>query len=1271
MNAGEIEYRITGDNSGLNRSLDNVNNAANTAAQSITQAAEATNAITENAGQASSSLEATAAAAANISDSAAAAAAATGNAAQSADVSRAAYEAALNTQRRLAEQIAATTERLNSLRAVENDMSAAQQRGDISAAAYSRYQRQVQETTSQLNALNIQQNAVNARVQDMSRSLGSAASASNNASNALRDTGSQADQAANNVNDIARAADQVDQNTNAAANNGALQKIGEGAKKAAGWVLKISAAAVTAAAGTVAALAKSAVDSYAEYEQLIGGVETLFGNSADVIKGYADNAYKTAGMSANAYMETVTGFSASLLQGLDGDTAKAAEIANQAVTDMSDNANKMGTDMSLIQNAYQGFAKQNYTMLDNLKLGYGGTQAEMARLINDSGVLGDSMEVTAETVNNVSFDKIIEAINVIQTDMGITGTTAKEAATTIQGSIASLSAAWTNFLTGAADPTQDFDALLHNVVDSFLTVTDNLMPRIQAVLPQLAEGLTGLVNGILPEIPEMINRTLPEVLKGADAIIRGLLDALTRGIETAGPIISENAPVIIETLVDGIRNALPQLATAGIEIIGELIKSVLDNAGDITQGALDIITALADGLTEALPELIPAAVEAILIITETLFHNVDKLLEAGFQLITGLAEGLLNSLPELIKHVPAIIVSLTEALILAIPEVTKFAFELCSSIGEYIANFDWSDYAEKGGKNLKNALSWALTGEGIDEHLKRRQEEDAKRIAQYKNLTVDQIDNTKNYLMKKLGELNEISVAADANGFYDWDALPEWVRRGVEGSGLSIGEYVENYKNELLQQISDLDAARKTALDINKTGGDEWLAEEEERRKRAQEVFDKYGINMNADGSQKNSDTSSDDAETLDSELADLENKFATHKVTEEQYWAKRKEILEKYRDDNDPEWWKLYDKVTDHYDTLAETEKEAAEKAAKESEQAAEKAARDRESNLKNTVENTFRDLETMQLEMGYDDEWLREQKRAFIETLDHNSDTYKDYNLKLLQEEDKANDELKKQAQKDADEAAKEAKEAADKVKKSYEEVKKSRDSLANDLKTDIGTVFNSSEDTDKRTGEKSKSRKTDTAEFEKKLAAKKKLTSKIAELLNKDVPMSLVKELLKLDPEDALYFANDLLKNPTKLQKLKKDLTEDEDVSNIIANMVTENSDEFTELGTNAGELFGEAFSKAFSENWEAAFDKIFGSEDSLNSTVSVVNSANNTAAQTAVSTPVQTETSSTQTATTTAPAAVKSNEKYIIVDVNGTYIATVVNKENKSKQITGGG
>ena len=344
----------------------------------------------------------------------------------------------------------------------------------------------------------------------------------------------------------------------------AFEKIGSAAVKV-GSVIATGLAAGTAAIGSIV---KDAVGNYAEYEQLVGGVETLFKDSGAAVLEYASKAYTTAGLSANEYMETVTSFSASLLQGLGGDTDKAAEIANRAITDMSDNANKMGTDMSLIQNAYQGFAKQNYTMLDNLKLGYGGTQSEMARLINESGVLGDSMEVTAETVNSVSFDKIIEAIGVVQDRMGITGTTAKEASTTIQGSFSSLKAAWANFLTGMADDTQDFDALLGGLVDSVITVGDNLIPRIQLLLPRLVDGLNQLISTLLPYVPGIIESVLPGLISGAVALLNGLIASLPSILQ----ILIEQLPFIMTQISAGLVQTFPLL----LQTVKDLFAQIWD-----------------------------------------------------------------------------------------------------------------------------------------------------------------------------------------------------------------------------------------------------------------------------------------------------------------------------------------------------------------------------------------------------------------------------------------------------------------------------------------------------------------------------------------------------------------------------------------------------------------------------------------------------------------------------------------------------------------------
>lgn len=285
-----------------------------------------------------------------------------------------------------------------------------------------------------------------------------------------------------------------------------FEKIGNAAVKCG----KAVAAGLAVGAAAVGTLMKASIGEYADYEQLVGGVETLFKESQGKVMEYANSAYKTAGLSANEYMETVTSFSASLLQGLDGDTEKAAEIANLAITDMADNANKMGTDMSSIQNAYQGFAKQNYTMLDNLKLGYGGTQTEMARLINDSGVLGAAITVTADTVNQVPFHKIVEAIHIIQDEMEITGTTAKEASDTISGSFSSFKATWKNLLVGLASGDQDVNQLFANFTSAGKTAAKNVISvipsfirNLQTVLTSAAQFIsTEWANTIWPKIQE-------------------------------------------------------------------------------------------------------------------------------------------------------------------------------------------------------------------------------------------------------------------------------------------------------------------------------------------------------------------------------------------------------------------------------------------------------------------------------------------------------------------------------------------------------------------------------------------------------------------------------------------------------------------------------------------------------------------------------------------------------------------------------------------------
>ena len=437
-----------------------------------------------------------------------------------------------------------------------------------------------------------------------------------------------------------------------------LGKIGSAVSTA----VKASAAAVGAASAGVAALGTACINAYADYEQLVGGVETLFKDSADTIQTYADNAYKTAGLSANEYMETVTSFSASLLQSLGGDTEKAAAAADLAITDMADNANKMGTAMESIQDAYQGFAKQNYTMLDNLKLGYGGTKEEMQRL------LADAEKLSGVKYDLSSYADIVEAIHVIQTEMGITGTTAKEASTTIQGSVASMKAAWANLMVGMADDTQDFDLLLSNFIESIGTVADNLLPRIGIVI----EGMGKLVAGLAPEIasalPTLTNELLPNLVElGVQSI-----SALVQGIQENGDSLAAGALSIVGTLAEGIAELLPMVADT----------------------AASLVVSLADGLTESLPDIIPIAIETISTLVENLTENANTIIDAGIQIILSLGEGLIAALPQLIETVPQIVINIANVINDNAPKlvdtalylITRLAVGLVQAIPTLVAN---------------------------------------------------------------------------------------------------------------------------------------------------------------------------------------------------------------------------------------------------------------------------------------------------------------------------------------------------------------------------------------------------------------------------------------------------------------------------------------------------------------------------------------------------------------------------------------------------------
>lgn len=354
-----------------------------------------------------------------------------------------------------------------------------------------------------------------------------------------------------------------------------FDKIGKFALKL-GKTVAVGMAGVSTAIG---ALLKNSIDEFADKEQLEGGVETLFKDSAAKVKRYAANAYKTAGMSANQYMETVTSFSARLMQGLGDDTEAAAEIANLAITDMADNANKMGTDMASIQYAYQGFAKSNYAMLDNLKLGYFGTASEMARLINDSGVLGDTMTATADNVNSISFDTMIQAIHNVQTEMGITGTTAQEAEETISGSFNTMKSAWQNLISGMSTG----DSKIAHIRRS-----DAFAESVKTWVSNIKQPILDFIDNF----PDTFSEILPEVTSAALDIGSAIISAIYNGI-TGSETTSDDVKAAILKVVDvgsGIADNLGSAVENITHFLGDLL-GWLDTNGISLEAAIGIVTA--------------------------------------------------------------------------------------------------------------------------------------------------------------------------------------------------------------------------------------------------------------------------------------------------------------------------------------------------------------------------------------------------------------------------------------------------------------------------------------------------------------------------------------------------------------------------------------------------------------------------------------------------------------------------------------------------------
>ena len=416
----------------------------------------------------------------------------------------------------------------------------------------------------------------------------------------------------------------------------------------------VKASLVAGVAG-LGAIIGSALTEGGALQQSLGGVETLFKDSASQVIAAANEAYRTAGVSANDYMEQVTSFSATLLQGLGGDTEAAASYADKAIVQMADNANKMGTSMESIQYAYQGFAKDNYTMLDNLKLGYGGTQAEMARLINDSGVLGDSIQVTAETVKDVPFSSIIDAIGVIQDNLGITGTTAKEAATTLTGSFASVKAALSNVLAGLALG-QDLGPSLNALATTLTTfLTANLLPAIYNILSALPGALVTFVTSLGPQLAAGMQDLVSQLSTGLTTTIPQMMQSFVTGFTTWMPQIVAVGTQMIQQLGQGLVQGIPNFLAQALPLLLQFTESLRSNFGQIVDAGIGLILNLGQGLVAAIPTLVSYVPEIVTNIAGLINDNAPKLLAAGLELIVMLATGLVQNIPTIAANIPKII----------------------------------------------------------------------------------------------------------------------------------------------------------------------------------------------------------------------------------------------------------------------------------------------------------------------------------------------------------------------------------------------------------------------------------------------------------------------------------------------------------------------------------------------------------------------------------------------------------------------------------------
>lgn len=548
--------------------------------------------------------------------------------------------------------------------------------------------------------------------------------------------------------------------------DGTFKKMGEGIGNAVKAGAKAATAAVATIGTALAGIVTSAVSNYAEYEQLVGGVEKLFGDSASTVMKYAQDAYKNAGVSANDYMTQITSFSASLISSLGGDTAAAAEIGNMAVQDMSDNANVFGSNIQDIQNAYQGFAKQNYTMLDNLKLGYGGTKTEMMRLIDDANKILETMGKTGD-LTITEFGDVITAIHLVQEEMKITGTTANEAEGTISGSITMMKTSWENLMTGLADSNADIPTLVQNVLSSATSVLENVIPIAKEVIKQLPAAISEIspeAGAALQSIIDFAEENFPKVKEALSDALTVIKDIFNWVKENEGVLTAAAAAIGVVTAAVVAYNAVAAIKAA---MAAAEVTTVWGLVAAYAAHAVAVIAAIAPYVA------VVAAIAAVIAIIVLCVKHWDDIKEAA------------GKAWEWIK----------EKVSAGVEKVKESVSNMVDKVKEYFGNM--GDNISKLMDKIKTWLSekWEAVKKGVVE-----------KVTGLKDKAVETFENLKKGLSEKItGAKNKVSEVVTG--------LVDGMKEKFTGAKDKVVEVFNNIKNSITEKIDGAKTAVSEAID--------------------------------------------------------------------------------------------------------------------------------------------------------------------------------------------------------------------------------------------------------------------------------------------------------------------------------------------------------------------------------------------------------------------------------------------------------------------------